>query len=380
MESKQLSWLVKGYKNAVGDFDVKTLLYLLAVFLVTAVLPFTRPDFNAGDITIMFVIITMVKMAINLQTKKMMAQHTTDKGLTTNEEIVEKHSGIKETRLSIEQQKYNRFLPKAVREENLKVDLNTLYTNINNIMIKSKEDEEVLDYTTTLEKIEELLDLIENGKDYTEEKKALTLELSKIKRSSLTVASLYSKNDSIDRVKKYDLDIDKAITKMTQRSAAISIGMVAIINFMTFIYLGATKDTVVQSLMNTAMLVFSGVMGVDAGRKIVLQYVNIAGEKLEFLKSFLIRAEHYAKPTDDDLEQKRIREDKEEEIRFNKEQEKEQREYTREIEREQRKLTHEAKMAEIKTQGEVARAKILEANKPQEQQTIKLEVVNKEAK
>jgi cell shape-determining protein MreC len=191
---------------------------------------------------------------------------------------------------------------------------------------------------------------------------------------------LYSKNDSIDRVKKYDLDIDKAITKMTQRSAAISIGMVAIINFMTFIYLGATKDTVVQSLMNTAMLVFSGVMGVDAGRKIVLQYVNIAGEKLEFLKSFLIRAEHYAKPTDDDLEQKRIREDKEEEIRFNKEQEKEQREYTREIEREQRKLTHEAKMAEIKTQGEVARAKILEANKPQEQQTIKLEVVNKEAK
>ena len=372
MDNKQLSWFIQGYKSVVGDFDFKTLIYLLSVFLVTAVLPFTRPDFNAGDITVMFVLITLVKMAINLQTKKMMAQHTTDKGLTTNEEIVEKHDGIKETRLSIEKQKYNRFLPKAVREENLKVDLNTLYTNINNIMIKSKEDDKILDYTDTLEKIEELLDLIENGKTYTEEKKALTLELSKIKRSSLTVASLYSKNDSIDRVKKYDLDIDKAIKKMTQRSAAISIGMVAIINLTSFIFLGANKDTIVQSIMNSAMLVFSGVMGVDAGRKIVLQYINVAGEKLEFLKSFLTRAEHYAKPSEEDLEQQRINEDKAEEIRFKKEQDNEQREYTRALEQETRKLEHEAKMAEIKTKGEVAKAEIAKAIAPQ-----KLDIVVK---
>ena len=310
MENKQLNWFAKIYKSAVGEFDFKTLIYLASVFIVTAVLPFARPGFDLADITVMFIIITLLKMAINLQTKKMMAIHTTDKGLATNEDIVEAHKSIKDVRLEIEKQKYNRFLPKAVREENLKVDLNTLYTNINNIMVKAKVDDEIVSYQGTLENIEELLDLIENGKPYKELKLILINELTRIKKSTLTVASLYSKNDSIDRVKKYDLDIDEAIKKMTQRSAAISIGLVAVINIATFGLLGFNGDTIVQSILNTAMLIFSGVMGTDAGRKIVKQYANVVGEKLEFLKSFLTKAEHYAKPTEDELE--KIKQDEKE--------------------------------------------------------------------
>ena len=86
-ENKTLNLIARGYKALVGEFDVKTLIYLISVFVVTAVLPFTRPDFEWDDITWMFILITMFKMAMNLQTKKMMAVHTTDKGLATNKDI-----------------------------------------------------------------------------------------------------------------------------------------------------------------------------------------------------------------------------------------------------------------------------------------------------
>lgn len=363
MENK--SWFRQAYKLVVGEFDFKTLIYLISVFIVTAVLPFARPGFNAEDITVMFIIITVMKMAINLYTKRVMAVNTVDRGLLTDKEVVEAHEQIKKYRKDIEVKAYTRFLPRAVREENLKVDLDTLYDKINEDMAKTKDDVVIMELTEILEKIELCLDNIEKGLEYEHLKRDLTHQIARIKRSSLTVSSLYSKNDTTARAKRYSLDIDGSINKMMVRSASVSIGLVAIINLTTFIFLGFNQDTVIQSILNTAMLVVSGVFGVDGGRKIVKSYINVANEKLEFLKSFFNKAEHYAKPTAEELKQKAAEEKELQERKIQEEKDKQERE--RQAQLEELKRQQEFELEKLRIQAEIEKAKVsVKENKPVE--------------
>jgi hypothetical protein len=306
-----------------------------------------------------------------------MLEHTIDMSFLRNEDIKSTHSEIATHRATIDKNRLSKYLPKAVREENLKNKLNDLYDYIDNALNKSKDDTEILSLTQVLEDIEDYLDGIETNKTHEELKPIrtkLAKELAKVKTRTLTVSSLFNKHDSTKKGKEIGLDIDKAVSLSMRNSVATSVIIVVALNAVAFAAKEFDSGDVIQALLNMVILVWNGTAGVLAGKGIIKKYISVAIYKLEFLKSFINRAEHYTKPSQEDLDNQRIKEDEDEERRLQKELDKETRDYEREIESETRRLSHEAKMAEIKTKGEVAKAEIAKANTPQ---TNKVELVVK---
>jgi hypothetical protein len=384
MENNTISKFQEAYKKYIGDFSFMSLLNLGLTSIVIAVVPFFTGGFDFAIFTAFsFWIITAFKIFLNQKTRKTMLEHTIDMGFLRDEDIKETHTEIAKHRATIDKDRLSKYLPKAVREENLKNKLNDLYDYIDVLLNKSKDDSEILTLTQVLEDVQDYLEGIETNKTHEELKPLrtkLAKELAKVKTRTLTVSSLFNKHDSTKKGKEIGLDIDKAVKLSMRNSVTTSVLIVVALNAVAFAPKDFSSGDLIQALLNMVILVWNGTSGVISGKGIIKKYLSVAIYKLEFLKSFINKAEHYTKPSEEDLEKQRIKDEVDEERRLQKELEKETRDYTREIESETRRLTHEAKMAEIKTQGEVARAKILEANKPQEQQTIKLEVVNKEAK
>jgi hypothetical protein len=381
MENKKLSWIVTGYKSIVGEFDFGTLIYLVSVLAVTIILPFTRPGFQASDISIWFVLLTVGKIGINVLTKRKMAWYAIRKGLITKKEIVDADADILKARKEIETNKYNKYLPRAVREENFKVDLDTLYDKINDEMAKTDSDDDIVKLSGKLEKIEETLDKLEKHEDVSKLRNALLADLSNIKRSKLTVASLYSKNDTVKRARQYEVILDDEVNKMTLNSVAFSLIVVAAVNLMTFFQQDADINTLVQAVANTFLLVYSGVMGIDGGNKILDKYVKTIIEKLQFLLSFIIKAKDYGKKTPDEQKQEdddKNKEAKEKEIR-KLAAEAELQVLARANELEDKKLDQAFILEKLKIESETkqAEAVIAKANQPRPQDTSKIELVVK---
>jgi hypothetical protein len=381
MENKKLSWIVTGYKSIVGEFDFGTLIYLVSVLAVTIILPFTRPGFQASDISFWFILLTVGKIGINVLTKRKMAWYAIRKGLITKKEIVDADADILKARKEIETNKYNKYLPRAVREENFKVDLDTLYDKINDEMAKTDSDDDIVKLSGKLEKIEETLDKLEKHEDVSKLRNALLADLSNIKRSKLTVASLYSKNDTVKRARQYEVILDDEVNKMTLNSVAFSLIVVAAVNLMTFFQQDADINTLVQAVANTFLLVYSGVMGIDGGNKILDKYVKTIIEKLQFLLSFIIKAKDYGKKTPDEQKQEdddKNKEAKEKEIR-KLAAEAELQVLARANELEDKKLDQAFILEKLKIESETkqAEAVIAKANQPRPQDTSKIELVVK---
>jgi len=363
MDNKQVNKLKSWYKSYLGDFSFKSLLNISIVAIITLVLPFFGSGFSLSIfLSVSFWVLTIFKIALNLFTKRNMALHTIDIAFINDEDLKDTHKDIKKSREYIESNKLNKYLPKALREENLKNKLDDLYDMINDKMNKEKDDKKIIELTKILENIESYLEYIEQNKshdDMKEVRNSLARHLAGVKTVSLTQSSLYSKNDTVTRGKVLGVNLDIAVRKLMVRSAGIAIIMVVSLSAIDLFSKGLSFDGLAQAIINIMLIVYSGTMGVYGGQGIINEYKNVAIYKSEFLKSFINKSEHYSKPSEEEsilIEQK-----KDEKLeRDRKDQEyKEERKYKREIEREKRKLEHEATMAKIQADSERAKVEIL---------------------
>jgi len=362
MDNKNLNKVEDWYKSFAGDFSFRTLASLSFTILAVGIAPFVTPDASFNIITWGWALFTTVKVFFNLFIKYTLANHTIDKKMRTDEELLETHSSIKDSRKIIDQNKYNKFLPKATREENIKNKLDALYDKINLKLNNSKEDDEILELTNKLETIESYQEAIENNKDIKIFRKDLAKDLASIKIEVLTPNSLFSKNDTTTKAKKVGMDLNKAVSKLMQNSLLISIGLIVLLNFLALSLNSWSKDAFIQMVINIVILFWSGALGIDGAVKIITQYKDVALYKDTFLKSFIVRAEHYAKPTEEELDQNRKDELKEAERDRFANLEKEKQEKLEEIERIKRNQEFELEKMRINAEIEKAKAEI-EANK-----------------
>jgi hypothetical protein len=369
MEEKQDSLFKRGYQNLVGDFSVKSLINIGIILGVTMVLPFFLPDFSFKTfLSVGFWSFTILKLAINLYAKATFLLHTINMGFVKDKDIVILHNEIKESRKTIDTLKYNMYLPKAIREENLRNRLDDLYDDLNIRLSKSTDDEEVERLTLMQESVEEYLEALENNKPTKDIRKTLTRELSKMKTNVLTRSSLYSKNDTTKRAKEVGIDIAEATKKFMYKTTSISIALVIGINGAELIKKGWSTETLIAALINVALVVYSSMVGVDGGNKILERYKGVAIYKSEFLKSFILKAEHYSKPNPDDvkeqLEKDKLAEKEKESIERVAQADKEKLDRQYEIDKLKADRKFELEKARITADTEMAKATILASQKP----------------
>lgn len=396
MEKNNDSKLKVAWKSYIGDFSFRSVISLLFTFFAVGVSPFLAPDTDWKTLTIGWALFTIVKVAFNLFTKYTLANETIEKLLKTDEELLETHDSIKSSRIEIESKKYSRYLSIATNEENTRNKLDKLYDKVNVQLTKAKTDEEIFNLTDKLEQIQLYRESLDGNKDCAELRKALAKDLANVKVETLTPSSLFSKNDTVARSKMVGMDINKALKLLMRNSLGISVAIIVLLNFIVLVGRGFSTDLLWQTILNLVVLFWNAALGIDGAKKIISQYKDVALYKDTFLKMFIVKAEHYAKPSDEELEElENKRKQEEEKQRLNKKEEEKQKRLdeieTRKQERldkiEDMKLEQEFKIKQLEIEAEIKKAeaeitaKTQEINrKVQEEQTLNIKVVTDDKK